>query len=376
MNYRRRLVAHSVNTLVFALLLAGCGGGEDDGSAAGGSTGQTGTGGNGQATDAGDSTGQTGTGGNGQPTGAGGSTGQTGVGGSSQPTGAGGSAAQTGSGGSGQPTGAGGSTGQTGAGGSSQPTGAGGSTGQTGTGGNGQPTGTGGSAPVEASCSTNVTPCGGVVVGTWTVTSSCLEVSGEVDMTGFGLGCSSASVTGSLEVTGSWTANADGTFSDNTTTSGNETLELPPECLNVSGTTTTCSRVTSSIASILGYASVDCVDSANGGCTCAATVDQTGGIGLVSVEASADGNYTTADNLITTDHDLQYSYCVAASTLTMTPQSPSPKTTTGTVETVSSANMAAGVPAAAMTAGSVARSRLTASSRCGPSSLVGRWTVM
>jgi hypothetical protein len=229
--------------------------------------------------------------------------------------------------------GAAGTAGQTASGGTTQTTRAGGSAGQTATGGTTQTTGTGGSGgAAEASCATNVTPCGGDVVGTWSVTSSCLTVSGEVDMAVIGLGCASAPVTGSLRVTGTWTANADRTFSDDTTTSGTETLELPASCLNVSGTTTTCNRIAGPFAFTLGYASVDCVESANGGCTCTAAVDQSGGIGLVSTDASASGNYTTAGNVITAAAgDMQYSYCVSASTLTMSPQSASPKVTTGTV---------------------------------------------
>jgi hypothetical protein len=111
--------------------------------------------------------------------------------------------------------------------------------------------GTGGGAPsvptVEADC-TNVTPCGGDVVGTWVAAGSCLPISGMADMTGFGLGCTAAPVTGTLEVTGAWTANADGTFIDQTTTSGDSQIELPPACLNVSGTTTTCDRLGGALA--------------------------------------------------------------------------------------------------------------------------------
>src|SRR3954471_4832029 len=50
-----------------------------------------------------------------------------------------------------------------------------------------------------ASCS-DVAPCGGNVVGSWTVASACLSVSGSLDVSGFGLGCATVSVTGSLQV--------------------------------------------------------------------------------------------------------------------------------------------------------------------------------
>src|SRR4051812_49023030 len=99
--------------------------------------------------------------------------------------------------------------------GPAQLTGAGATSGGAGT------TGTAGTGGGGASCP-NVTPCGGNVVGTWTVASSCLTVSGALDLGLVGAGCPSAPVTGTLAVTGTFTANADGTYSDNTITTGQE----------------------------------------------------------------------------------------------------------------------------------------------------------
>src|SRR3954471_222743 len=70
------------------------------------------------------------------------------------------------------------------------------------------PGGAGGSG---ASCP-NGTACGGNVIGSWTVSSSCLSVTGELNPALAGAGCPSAPVTGSLEVTGTFTVNADGTY--------------------------------------------------------------------------------------------------------------------------------------------------------------------
>jgi len=102
------------------------------------------------------------------------------------------------------------------------------------------------------------------VVAAWTVSSSCLKVSGEVDMGTLGLNCTSAGVTGSLSVTGKWTAKADGTYTDETVTTGNVELALPASCLNISGTTTTCEKIGQVLPS-LGYASAGCSDAASGG---------------------------------------------------------------------------------------------------------------
>ena len=124
-----------------------------------------------------------------------------------------------------------------------------------GTGGGGEGTGGhGGDGP--AACS-NATPCGGSVVGAWTVTSSCLAISGQLDLSLAGAGCPSVPVTGSLHVTGTWTAKADGTYSDDTITSGNEQFTLMPSCLVISSTQVNCDGAASIIKN-LGYASLTC----------------------------------------------------------------------------------------------------------------------
>jgi hypothetical protein len=100
--------------------------------------------------------------------------------------------------------------------------------------------GTGGSSGAGGASCSNVVPCGGDVVGTWTVTSSCLRVSGQLDMSMLGAGCASAPVEGSLQVTGTWTARSDGTYRDATTTFGSEQITLPASCLVVSSTPVSC----------------------------------------------------------------------------------------------------------------------------------------
>lgn len=214
-------------------------------------------------------------------------------------------------------------------GGQSGTGGAAGSGGQAGTAGGGQ-AGTAGSG--GASC-TNVTGCGGAVVGTWNATSSCLQVSGELDPGVINLMCT-PTVTGSLNVTGTFTANADGTYTDGTTTSGNETISLGAACLFLSGTTFTCDRLGGPMQTY-GYSMVTCVDAAGGGCTCAATVDQSGGMALVSTNASPSGTYATASNVLTAtsgQDNTAYPYCVSASTLTLSLQGAGKTgTVTGTV---------------------------------------------
>jgi len=177
-----------------------------------------------------------------------------------------------------------------------------------------------------------MTPCGGDPVGTWVVSSWCLTVSGELDLSELGLSCSSAPVSCSLDVVGTWTANPDGTYLDDTMTAGDEQIELPASCLEISGTRTTCDRIGAPLAA-LGYASVTCEDTASGGCSCAAYVDQDGGIGVAPGYAATSGTYTiSGPELTIIAGEQEYSYCVSGATLTMTPQSTSRTgTLTGTV---------------------------------------------
>jgi hypothetical protein len=214
--------------------------------------------------------------------------------------------------------------GQTGMAGGSAATGSGGGTG----GGTGIEV-----APIEADCQA-VEPCGGDVVGTWVAAGSCLPVSGNADISGFGLGCTAAPIRGTFEVAGTWSAHTDGTFTDETTTSGDSQIDLPPECLNVSGTITTCDRLGGALQA-LGYASVTCADAASGGgCTCLASADQAGGLAMLSVGAASNGTYTVANNVVTTSagSNNEYAYCVSGNTLVMTPRSAGATgTLTGTI---------------------------------------------
>jgi Alpha-L-arabinofuranosidase B, catalytic len=183
-----------------------------------------------------------------------------------------------------------------------------------------------------ASCS-NLTACGGNAVGTWAVSSSCLTLSGNnLDISSAGLdpnSCKNVTISGSLTVSGTWTANSNGTYTDGTTTSGTAQLQLPAGCLQISGTSTTCARVGGPLAG-LGFKSVSCTDATGGGCSCTATVQQSGGIGFLSLGAQASGNYTTSGSTLTADSTANYSYCVAGNQLTLAPQTPSP-TTMGTI---------------------------------------------
>lgn len=206
----------------------------------------------------------------------------------------------------------------------------GGGVGQAGAIGTAGSVGTGGSSGTAGQGCQSPTACGGSVVGTWNVTSSCITVSGALDLSAVGAGCASAAVTGTLTTTGTWTANADGTYSDQTSTVGEEQFALAPSCLVISSTQTDCPGAASIISS-LGFATVTCTPVSAGGCSCSATVKQSGGPGLVSVFAAANGNYVSSGSELNVDDEMHYSYCVAGDTMTWSPKSTSP-TMAGSVQ--------------------------------------------
>ncbi|HEY5955646.1 MAG TPA: arabinofuranosidase catalytic domain-containing protein [Polyangiaceae bacterium] len=199
-------------------------------------------------------------------------------------------------------------------------TGNGGATGNGGTLGKGGAIGVGGNTVGSTGKCTSVTPCGGNVVGTWNVTTSCLTLSGDYDVALGGLGCATIPVTGSLQTTGSLIVKGDGTYTDNTTTTGTISFPLAENCRSISSVSTSCTKM-ANIFTALGWASAACTDT-NGQCNCTATANQSGGLGMISPIVSTSGAYTTSGSTLTTDDVLKYSYCVSGSnnTLTVTPQ--------------------------------------------------------
>jgi hypothetical protein len=171
--------------------------------------------------------------------------------------------------------------------------------------------------PPDASCD-NVTGCGGEVVGNWFAVDSCLSVGGMADLSALGIGCSEATASGTLEVAGNWTfadgpADNDEILNDTTQTTGQILLGLGRDCLNVSGTTVSCSDVAGPLASI-GFESSTCVQSATiqGGCDCTGVVNQQGTAGFVTFDAGAMGLWSTEESTLTVAGftTVDYGYCI------------------------------------------------------------------
>jgi hypothetical protein len=173
--------------------------------------------------------------------------------------------------------------------------------------------------------------CGGDVVGTWDVSSSCLNYSGYADISYLGLTCipNTALITGSVAVTGTLTLNANGKYTDKTVTKGSESWVLDRSCLILSGTKVSCSAIGTVFSGSLsgfGYESFQCVDAVSGGCNCQGTINQPGGLGLLSNDMSPTGSYKVNGNTLNMGDLSRYSYCVNGTSMTMVPN---PDTTYG-----------------------------------------------
>jgi hypothetical protein len=140
---------------------------------------------------------------------------------------------------------------------------------------------------------------------------------------------------GALEVSGTITFGDDGKVTDNTITTGEGVVAMPAACKTLSGTTVECERLEGPFTNI-GFATAECVDDAEtGGCSCAVTADQAGGMAFLSIDAWTSANYTTADTTLTVTvfgDPWEYAYCVEDTTLTISTQTVSRAgTLTGTV---------------------------------------------
>jgi hypothetical protein len=86
-----------------------------------------------------------------------------------------------------------------------------------------------------------VAPCGGDVVGNWTVSGACITAASLAMQ--IAPNCSNVMVnTATIDVTGNASFNADGTYTLMETTTVSATGTLPASCLMLSGVTLTCAE--------------------------------------------------------------------------------------------------------------------------------------
>lgn len=187
--------------------------------------------------------------------------------------------------------------------------------------------------------------CGGDVVGTWEVKSSCLQTTGSADIAYMGLTCvpNVATITGSASVSGTLVLGADKKCMDKTVTTGSDVWALDRSCLVLSGTRVNCEAIGTVFKAGLssyGYEAFSCGDASSGGCTCQGKINQPGGMGLLynDLNPFGKGTYKTSGNTLTLDDSISYSYCVKGSEMILTPIPAGSTPYTGTVVLQKSGN--------------------------------------
>lgn len=174
------------------------------------------------------------------------------------------------------------------------------------------------------------TPCGGDVVGRWSIADTCSVDTRDPSCPG---------ATGSLSgfrVEGTYEFAAGGTYSATVTTQGSASISVPVTCLSGSGVTITCADLNmvymSGAADPAGpVASASCL-TVRGACTCV--------VGFRPVPVTVQGTFSTSGNRLTTTQvgrEPQVGdYCVAGNQMTLgqtMPVSPMPNFSAGEVTT-------------------------------------------
>jgi hypothetical protein len=160
-----------------------------------------------------------------------------------------------------------------------------------------------------------VQPCGGSVVGNYSVSAACFDNAALTMEIGMDCPGATANVSG-INVSGNVSFNADMTYSMMETVSATISETIPPSCFTTNGVTLTCAQLDLSIQAALAqspgtYQSAHCSGSTT--CTCTFV--------LASQTTSATGTYTTAGTTITTTDSTgkssSDSYCVQGNELHM-----------------------------------------------------------
>jgi hypothetical protein len=139
-----------------------------------------------------------------------------------------------------------------------------------------------------------VIPCGGAVTGAWKVRGACVNsaaVGGS-----FMADCPTGKASASPTVTGSYSFNADMTYTSMLTTGGSVSLTFPPSCLTMNGITVTCSQVHQALQQDLAdspYQSASCSGSSS--CTCKMT--------LLPQTTAESGTFTQTGTALTLNSD-------------------------------------------------------------------------
>ena len=173
-----------------------------------------------------------------------------------------------------------------------------------------------------------VAPCGGNIVGNWTVVDTCLTLTGAVPASPLGDNCPTATFDPpAIDFSGNISYSADMTYSGTLTLSGSMALNIPQSCQTISGVTFTCAQFDQLFKDQLAQnpdpsiQSVSC--SGSSGCKCTFV--------LPSETMTTSGTYTTSGNNLIEDGTSTSAYCVQGSELHISPSTMDGMDVTGAV---------------------------------------------
>ncbi len=170
----------------------------------------------------------------------------------------------------------------------------------------------------------NSAGCGGNIVGTWKITSSCVTVDlGDA----MNAECPGETTNSSgLKASGTVTYAADMTYTSSFTVTGNITLTLPASCLKRNNITLTCAQLTESLQSQMMMGAGSCSTASGGGCSCKFPITGEPNSETGTYTTTGSGSLTQTQSTGETETD---TYCVKGSTLTISPTNNA--TTSGTL---------------------------------------------
>jgi hypothetical protein len=159
------------------------------------------------------------------------------------------------------------------------------------------------------------TPCGGDLVGDWSLQSSCGTAKVVPPTCSAGITIDFAG----LELAGTETYTSTNTLVQDLEISGSFLMHWPAACLTVGGITVTCAQLTAASMASMGMGMDDSIErlscvAERQGCACTATAKRQKAMSTSSYQISGN-TFTVTGN----GETLSYEYCVAGSTLRSRP---------------------------------------------------------
>jgi hypothetical protein len=154
-----------------------------------------------------------------------------------------------------------------------------------------------------------VAPCGGDIVGDWTIVDACLSFDAQSPLGDF---CASATVdAGGIDSSGMVSFRSDLTYSATITLSGTIALNIPTSCLTIEGVTLTCAQLDQAAKQAL----IDDPDPSIQSISCAGSSACVCTVRMTPETSMASGTYTTSGTLLIENGGSESNYCVQGSEL-------------------------------------------------------------